>query len=129
MEKKKISPKDLKVNSKNVFENSPDATENAKDDKSLANCPTRHELECFLSTNVCKTTECDTTADECWPTAMCETKDCYSKVGCIETQTHLEACCPYTEEGDCPHTTDCESVAYTCESIQVCLISKVTTKK
>lgn len=112
MKKKKINPEDLKVAYSNITGNSHDV----KGDKNY----NPNDPKSILSTNVCHTIDCETLLDECWPTWNCETKDCHTNDGCIQTESGHMECCPITEEGPCPNTTDCVSVAQLCPSVDVC---------
>lgn len=113
MRKKKLTPKDLELNVKGLSVARAGLTYGK-------NCE-QTDINSYLSTNVCHTMECETALAECFPSYKCRTETCHTNDGCVNTQSGHMDCCAVSEQGDCPHTTDCRSVEIQCESIQICL--------
>ena len=111
MAKKRINPEDLKLN---VHDVSNSSSVYQKDTNQKNN-----EEPNNLSIVVCASY-----SEECMPTDTCVSLDCHTNDGCVHTQSGHQECCPITEEGPCPHTTDCTSVAQVCASIDVCLVTE-----
>lgn len=126
MEKKKITPEDLDLNIEVTGGNQLSSRFTETRTCNVTRNQTCNAEECETATTKPTVPECKTVAEAgCRQTDACWTiePECETKVGCQDSNSHAQLCCPITNQNGCKDTVDnCASVD-TCgaNTVKICL--------
>lgn len=116
--KKKITPEDLDLNAEILG-------------KSQTTTRMTETLTCGYDCNTNPTVGCKTIeADGCLETDACWTiePECETRVGCYDSNSHAQLCCPITNQNTCKNTVDNCVTNATCgaNTVNICLVTQKT---